>query len=222
MRITIELLTDCVDDLEALGAMIDRLRMKNMDKSSGPVEGVDPAKVTIWTSAGKQALARQTVNLIEDVEVEFAEPAEVEKPKPVKPKRGKPKADAKAIVEAVVNVKTEMVETDGDIDAALKVLDPPKPEAVKTDAGIADVRKALVKVVMELGPTGAAKAGEVVKEISGVKDVTKIPLDKFGEVLAALESLIDGEKGEEVDENDNPVGIFCETPADNSIYEVDC
>jgi len=214
------------DELEALKAAVDALSgwqpvgiKYEIDHGSGPLKAVEPAKVTVWTSTGNEELAKAQVNVSENVESV--------KVKTV-PKK-KPKASAREMVEAVLNIKpsepkTEPVEakvdvetattevTDAKIEEALSALDPPAPPKAEVDK--TDIRKIMVEFVKQHGPQGAKMASQVVHQIAGCKDVTKIPEDKIDAVKDGLRAAMEGSKADAQDVE--------EPQAEPTNDEVDC
>jgi len=280
MRINIELDTRSDSDLFALKALIDTLAGDKVlvDRGVGPLKDFDVAEVTIWSSDEHGEMAKQSVNLdenvgdvvfntipkskpteskevvadcgnslslednatgcvtlegketitgeVHDVAVEVAEQEadaayiasetaamKAATAKKLAAAKRKEKRDA---AKAVVDVETPEVSVKGaSVDKALAELDPEPPTDKPIDHAAA-LRGLMVDVVKAHGPRGAKLASQVVSEIAGVKDVTKIPADKFDAVKAGLRAAI-AAKGDEapasppaakeaskVSEEDNP------------------
>lgn len=105
--------------------------------------------------------------------------------------------------EAVVDVETPDTKVEGTtVDEALETLEP-KPATDKPVDHAVELRKLMVDVVKAHGPKGAKIASQVVNKIAGVKDVTKIPADKFEAVCEGLQAAINAD-GKPADEPEPP------------------
>lgn len=190
----------------------------NLDRSNGPLKDVDPKSVRIFTTSDNAEAALEKVNLADDVtEVALntlpgdkdsedvklpVKEGKVEKPKKATKKAKEAANAAKEVVEevkeveAVVDVETPKAKVENaTVNEALDQIDPKKPKEEDEVDHAAELRKLMVEVVKVHGAAGAKIASQVVNKIAGVKDVTKIPADKFEAVQAGLKAALvpDGE-----------------------------
>lgn len=222
MKIQINLDTTDDKDLLALKALVDMLSSGKVlvDRGSGPLKEFDPVKVEVWTSTEHSEMARQHVNLDENVdEVKLntiakttlrgvadcgnslgLEPVVDPQPDIVIDEDG----ELVEITKPIVDVTTTKVDVkDANIDEVLDQLDPKPPENKPVDT-TAELRKLMLKVVNVHGSEGAKIAGQIVYKISGVRAVAKIPNDKFDEVKKGLLAAIDS-KGQGAEPSDSGV-----------------
>lgn len=108
--------------------------------------------------------------------------------------------DAKAVVEAVVSVKTDKVEMEGSIDEALTAIDPAKPDGdLITDEQVARLRELRVEAA-KLDVYGQFRE-IIVKECGAAGSFTEIPLAVANELLPKLDKcLAEAEEGQKVAE----------------------
>lgn len=194
MKTTIELNLSEQKHRQALRALIDILDdapPEGLDISSGATGTYDPERVTMWTSTEGAKLVKEEVNLNpsvdpEDVVVKTVDQPEEKPKKETKPKKEKKTShvqaptdeDARAIVEAVVGVKTgKGTEVEGTAEEVAEVLDGEKV----SDDTIVELRKLQVKLAKY---QALDEMKEIIRNVTGIQKgkIADIPA-KFGEKL---------------------------------------
>jgi len=210
MIIKIELDTYDSGDLLALKSLVEILAedvvkerpwSDDDDRASGPVKKFDQSKVTIWSTEENGELAKQNINLddnVEDVALNTIVPKKektddevVECDNSLKLEQkvvlGTFEEEAQKLGEGAMKALDKGIKAVVDaniIEDTLKQLDPP-PEDQKVNNAVT-LRKLMIAVVKAHGAKGARAASQIVKEIAGVQDVAKIPADKIEAVKEGL------------------------------------
>lgn len=183
-------LKDVVGTVEvAVDRAVEKIEEHADNFESGETTQIDAARDGAAKIAANEKLAKQISKMVAQVahdELAKSKSAATHEAEAVAKQLTEKLIPETVTPKPVVDVKTNDVDIKNEsIDVALSQLDPKPPEEKKVDHSAA-IRKLMVEVVKVHGPKGAKLAGQVVNQIAGVKDVTKIPTAKFEAVKAGL------------------------------------